>query len=147
MDKLFGAVEQRMNDEEVQKQFQQQSKESQKDLKDLNSFEEAQKKLEHLKKESEKIKTSDIQQEAKKQIEQQQKQLNQTKQNYLDKLQKQGFSASEEKYYKEYLALEKATTTQVDGFLRDLEKIIPKIKEYTFSGYHNTGRVKDVVRA
>jgi hypothetical protein len=148
VDKLFQNVEQRMDDEELQKQLEKQARETLENNKDLEDFQEAQKKINELEKQAQNdIKTPDLQEEIQKKINQTKKQLQQSKQTYTEKLTKQGFDITEEEYYKEYITLEKSMDHQVEGFLRDLERIIPKIKEYSFSGYHTTGRIKDVVRA
>ena len=70
--------------------------------------------------------------------------INQQEQNYEKQLKKKWFSRDEEHLYKEYLEIEKEMEEYVDKFIKELEKEVPKLKEFNLEWGYSSWRIEDM---
>lgn len=63
---------------------------------------------------------------------------------FLQNLQDQWFSESEESDYEEYMQLEDEIEPYTDEFICALEDYIPKLREYFIAGKHHSGQLYDI---
>ncbi len=147
MKKIQDMVEQREKDIKKKAEIEKEIEDLNKIQDDLDDFKRAKERTKELEKEIENIKTPDLKKDMDKKIKQKTEQIKKRQESYERKLQKMGFTPQEERYYKQYINREKMMEKEMERFIEDLSREIPKIKTYTLEWYYNSGRVHNVIEA
>ena len=139
-------LEQRENDLEQEKEIQEILAKiaTSKMGEDFDRIEKLQNELEKLGWRVENIATEDIKERTDKAIKTVKEYINQQEQNYEKQLKKKWFSRDEEYLYKEYLEIEKEMEEYVDKFIKELEKEVPKLKEFNLEWGYSSWRIEDM---
>ena len=145
-EQIVDAVKKREDDIEEEKKLQEILDEIDKKTKekDLNNMDELQKQIEDLKTKTDNLDSPDIKEAIKKRMEDIKSYIREQEQKYKNQLKKSWFTLEEEGLYKEYLKIEKEMKKNLDKFIKDLEKWIPKLKEFFLEWWYTSGRVTDM---
>ena len=145
-DQIVDAVEQREKDleqeERVQKILDEISEKTKE--KDLQTMEELQRELEELEKNTDTMSTEDIKERIKEAVKSMKDYIKEQEEKYEKQLKKCWFSRNEESLYKAYLKIEKAMKKYLEKFIKELEDVIPKLKEFNLEWWYSSWRVTDV---
>jgi len=112
--------------------------------KNLKRMERMQQILDELEKWTENIDTEDIKKRLKEKIENMKDYIKQMERQYEKEIHRSGFSREEENLYKRYLKIEKEMSKLLDRFIKQLESVIPKLKEFDLESWYSSGRVTDM---
>ena len=145
-DEIVNAVEQRENDLNKEKEIQKTLDEisdltKEKDLKTMKKLQEKLKELDEL---SENMDTKDIKEKIQERVKSLKEYIKQQDQKYEKQMKKCWFSVEEESLYKKYIKIEKEMSKYLDRFIKELEREIPKLKEYSLQWWYTSWRVTDM---